>query len=123
MADTVLLCLCTCPDRDTARTLARALVEARLAACVNLLPGVESVYRWQDTVEEATEVQLLIKTRSGRLAALAARLQTLHPYAVPELIAFEAVGGLPDYLRWVSAETATTATTAADAPADARDPD
>ena len=117
------LCLCTCPDRDTARTLARALVEARLAACVNLLPGVESVYRWQGAVEEATEVQLLIKTTSGRLAALAARLRTLHPYAVPELIAFEAVGGLPDYLRWVSAETATTATTAADAPADARDPD
>ena len=120
MADTVLLCLCTCPDRDTARTLARALVEARLAACVNLLPGVESVYRWQGAVEEATEVQLLIKTSSGRLAALAARLQTLHPYAVPELIAFEAVGGLPDYLRWVSAETAVMA---ADAPADARDPD
>lgn len=120
MADAVLLCLCTCPDRDTARTLARALVEARLAACVNLLPEVESVYRWQGAVETAQEVQLLIKTTTARLEALAARVRTLHPYAVPELIAFEAVGGLPDYLRWASAQTADDT---APAPDDARHPD
>lgn len=120
MADPVLLCLCACPDRASAQGLARTLVEERLAACVNLLPGVESVYRWQGAVETADEVQLLIKTTPARLDALAARLRTLHPYELPELIAFEAVGGLPDYLRWVSAETLDVA---AAAPGDARDPD
>lgn len=120
MTDAALLCLCTCPDRDTARGLARTLVEERLAACVQLLPEMMSIYRWQGAVEEASEVQLLIKTAAARLDALAARVRTLHPYNVPELIAFEAVGGLPDYLRWVSAETTVMA---AGATADARDPD
>lgn len=101
----VLACLCTCPDAASARRIATALVEQRLAACVNLLPGVHSVYRWHDAVEHADEVLLLVKTTRARLDALAARVRALHPYELPELIAVEATGGLPGYLDWVAAET------------------
>ena len=101
----VLACYCTCPDLAGAERLAEALVGERLAACVNVLPGVRSVYRWQGTVERADEVLLLIKTTRERLDALAARVRALHPYELPELLAVEAAGGLPDYLDWVAAET------------------
>lgn len=104
-AEAVLVCLCTCPDADSAGRVAQALVEARLAACVGLVPGVQSVYRWQGQVERAQEVQLTIKTTRARFDALQARLLELHPYRVPELIALDAVGGLPAYLRWVAGET------------------
>jgi periplasmic divalent cation tolerance protein len=104
--EAVRLCLCTCPDRPGAEAIAQALVEERLAACVNLLPGVTSIYRWDGGVERAEEVQLLIKTTAARLPALAERLRALHPYDVPELIALEAVGGLSEYLNWIAAETA-----------------
>ena len=102
---TVLACYCTCPDADSAGRLARTLVEERLAACASVLPGVRSVYRWQGAVEEADEVLLLVKTTRARLAALAERVQALHPNELPELIAVEAAGGLPAYLDWVVAET------------------
>lgn len=105
MTDPLLLCFCACPDRDTALRIAHALVGERLAACTNLLPGATSIYRWEGRIEQAEEIQLLIKTRRDRLPALSDRLRALHPYAVPELIAFEAVGGLPDYLHWVAEET------------------
>lgn len=101
-----LLCLCTCPDEPTAARIARALVEARLAACVNLLPAVRSVYRWQGRVEEAGEALLLIKTAPERFPALRERLVALHPYELPELIAVETAAGLPAYLDWIAAETA-----------------
>lgn len=101
----VLLCLCTCPDATCAATIATALVDERLAACVSQLPGIASVYRWQGKVEQATEVLLLIKTTDDRLAALTARVQTLHPYELPELIAVEAAGGLAPYLAWVAEQT------------------
>jgi len=101
----VLLAFCTCPDADSARRLAGTLVEERLAACVNLLPGMTSVYRWRDAVETADEVQLIIKTTAARLPALAARLAELHPYELPELVAVQAAAGLPAYLAWVTAET------------------
>lgn len=101
-----LLCLSTCPDRETAARIARALVEARLAACVNLLPGLRSIYRWNDAIEDASEVQLLIKTTRERLPALREALAGLHPYAVPELIALDIADGLPAYLDWVATETA-----------------
>lgn len=100
-----LLCLSTCPDRDTARRIARALVHERLAACVNLLPGIESVYRWEGAVEAGEEVLLLAKTVPGRLEALTARIVELHPYDLPEVVALEAAGGLPGYLEWIAAET------------------
>lgn len=101
----VLLCLCTCPDAACADTIATALVEERLAACVNQLPGLRSVYRWQGKVERAEEVLLLIKTSHDRLTALTARVQALHPHELPELIAVEAAGGLAPYLAWVAEQT------------------
>lgn len=101
----VFLILSTCPDADTAQRLARTLVEERLAACVNLLPGVSSTYRWRGEVEQATEVQLLAKTTADRRVALIARLAELHPYELPEILAVETAAGLPAYLDWVAAET------------------
>jgi periplasmic divalent cation tolerance protein len=101
----LLLCLCTCPDRTSAEALGRALVEERLAACVGLLPGLRSIYRWQGAVETADEVQLLIKTSQARWPALAQRVDELHPYDCPELIAVETVRGLPGYLHWAAEQT------------------
>lgn len=105
----VFLILSTCPDADTAQRLARIVVEERLAACVSLLPGGVSTYRWQGRVEEATEVQLLAKTPADRRDALMARLAELHPYELPEILAVETAAGLPAYLDWVTAETRTDA--------------
>lgn len=101
----VLVCLCTCPDPDTAARIADTLVAERLAACVNLLPGLRSVYRWQGQVEHADEMLLLIKTTADRLQALQQRILALHPYELPEVIAVEAAGGLPAYLDWVAQQT------------------
>lgn len=105
----VFLILSTCPDADTAQRLARILVEERLAACVSLLSGAVSTYRWQGRVEQATEVQLLAKTPADRRDALMARLAELHPYELPEILAVETAAGLPAYLDWVTAETRTDA--------------
>jgi len=102
---TALICFCACPDADVAGRIATALVEERLAACVNVLPGVASVYRWQGAVERADEVMILAKTTHERLATLGARILALHPYELPEVVAVEAAGGLPDYLAWIAAET------------------
>ncbi len=100
MASEALIVLCTCPD-EAAGTLAHALVSERLAACVNRLPQVSSVYRWQDAVEEAQEALLLIKTASAVYPRLEARIRQLHPYELPEVVAVRIDKGLPDYLRWV----------------------
>ena len=100
-----LICFCTCPDTDTAERLAEALVEERLAACANILPGLRSVYRWQAEVERADETLLLIKTVRERFDALSARIKALHPHELPEVLAVEAAAGLPAYLRWVADET------------------
>lgn len=98
--------LATAPDADTGAALARVLVEERLAACVNLLPGVRSIYRWEGQVEDASEVLLLIKTRADRCEALASRVRELHPYDVPEVLELPAVGGSDPYLEWVRTESA-----------------
>ena len=102
---TALACLCTCPDAATAARIASALVDDRLAACVNVLPGVESIYRWQGRVERASEVLLLIKSTRERLPALTARVVELHPYELPELVAVDIAGGLPGYLAWIADAT------------------
>ena len=102
---TPLLCLSTCPDTETAARIARALVEERLAACVNRLPGVHSTYRWQGGVVEEAEVLLVIKSTREHFAALRDRLVELHPYEVPELIALDVTGGFGPYLDWIAAET------------------
>ncbi|MBW3550634.1 MAG: divalent-cation tolerance protein CutA [Proteobacteria bacterium] len=112
----VLICLCTCPDAASARTLATALVEERLAACVNQLPGLSSTYRWEGRVERAEEVLLMIKTTREHVGALTARVQALHPAELPEVIAVEAVGGLAPYLEWVVAETGPARPAACDLP-------
>ena len=101
----VLLCLSSCPDEASARAIAETLVDEQLAACVSRLPGVQSSYRWEGRVQHDAEVLLLIKTTADRLDALTARLQALHPYELPELVAVEATGGLAPYLAWVAAQT------------------
>lgn len=101
----VLLAISTCPDADCAERIAQTLVAERLAACVNLLPGLRSVYRWQGGVEHADEVLLLAKTTPARAATLQARIVALHPHELPEVILVETAGGLPAYLAWVAAET------------------
>jgi periplasmic divalent cation tolerance protein len=101
----VRLVLSTCPDAETATRMARVLVDERLAACVSALPGVVSTYRWQGKVEQATEVQLLIKTSPDRLDALTARLRELHPYELPEVLVVETAGGLAAYADWVADQT------------------
>lgn len=101
-----LLVLTTLPDRDTAVKLAQRLVQSRLAACVNILSGCTSVYRWKGTIEQADEVPVLIKTRAARYDELEAAIRGLHPYEVPEVIAVPLVRGLSDYLEWVAEETA-----------------
>ena len=100
-----ILITCACPDADTASDLAHALVDLRLAACVQLLPGVTSIYRWEGVVEKATEVLLMAKTWDDRLEAATALLQSRHPYEVPEIMAVPAAGGSAAYLDWVRAET------------------
>ena len=96
----VLLCLTTCPDAASAERIAVALVEEQLAACVNLIPGLRSVYRWQGVIERADEHLLLIKTTTGIYPALQARLLELHPYELPELLAVKPADGLLAYLQW-----------------------
>jgi periplasmic divalent cation tolerance protein len=101
MAEEAVVVFTTFPDQDTARHIVRTLVEERLIACGNLLPNVESIYRWKGEVETNNEVFAVLKTGQARYAALADRLKELHPYEVPECIMVRVRNGLPDYLRWV----------------------
>jgi periplasmic divalent cation tolerance protein len=100
-----IVVLVTAGSRKTADTIARALVAERLAACVNVLPAVRSIYRWRGRVADDAECLLLIKSRRSRFAALAARVHALHPYEVPEVVALEIVEGSAPYLRWLFGET------------------
>ena len=102
----VLLVLTNLPDAGSANALAHALVESRLAACVNLLPTVQSVYRWQGAVEQATETTLLIKTTQRHYPQLQQAIVSAHPYEVPEVIAVPVADGHAPYLHWVITETA-----------------
>jgi periplasmic divalent cation tolerance protein len=101
-----VLVLTTWPAADDPSRLASALVEERLAACVNLLPEMTSVYRWHDHVDVERERQLVIKTTRPRLEALPARVRSLHPYEVPEWLVLPVIGGGEDYLAWLGACTA-----------------
>jgi len=103
--DELVLILCTVPDEATAEKLGKGLVEARLAACVNAIPGLRSYYRWQGKVEIDSEIQLLIKTRRGRFDELAAWIQANHPYDVPEIIAVAAEQVSESYLAWAVDQT------------------
>lgn len=100
-----LLVLTNLPDAAAAHTLADALIDARLAACVNILAPCHSVYRWQGRVETAEEIPLLIKTTAERYAALEEAIRRHHPYELPEIVAVPIERGLPGYLDWVAAAT------------------
>jgi periplasmic divalent cation tolerance protein len=96
----------TAPDEEAGTRIARALVEERLVACVNLVSGVRSVYRWEGAVQEDAEVLLVVKTRADRAGDLVDRVVELHPYELPEVLLVPAVGGNPPYLDWVREEAA-----------------
>ena len=95
------LVLTTCPDSALADTLARALVSEGLAACVNTLPPMQSIYRWRGKIETATEQLLIIKTRVADYPAVEKRIRELHSYELPEVIAVPIADGLPAYLAWL----------------------
>jgi len=105
MAAEEILVFCTAPNMDVAKKIARALVEKKVAACVSLLPGLHSTYRWQGKVEEAEEISMQIKTSRARYKELEQSIQSLHPYDVPEIVAVDIQDGLPAYLAWVKKET------------------
>src|ERR1700748_3288065 len=96
-----MVILCTCANETEALRIARSLVDERLAACVNVLPPVRSIYRWQGAVEEALEILITIKTTAERFPALHSRLLTLHSYETPEIIALPIADGSEPYLRWI----------------------
>ena len=102
-----LIVLTTAPDRADAQKIAHALVERKLAACVNILAECTSIYRWQDKIETAIEVPLLIKTRSEIYAEVEAVIKSLHPYELPEIIAVSVERGSHEYLEWLNAATVT----------------
>jgi periplasmic divalent cation tolerance protein len=101
-----LLVLCTCPDQASAQTIAERVVDEGLAACVNILPGVTSVYQWQGQRETSQELQLLIKTSAAAYDRLEQRISALHPYELPEVIAVPIQTGLTAYLGWIEQQTA-----------------
>ena len=100
-----ILVLTTLPDAESARTLARALVEGRLAACVTIGAPVESLYHWQGAIETTPEVPLTAKTRSELFEDIAAMIRSRHPYELPEILAVPINDGSPAYLEWIDAET------------------
>jgi periplasmic divalent cation tolerance protein len=103
MTDKIVL-MSTCGSEEEARRVARALVESRAAACVNIVSGATSIYRWKGAVEESAEWLLIIKSKRERFAAVQAELRRVHSYEVPELIALPVVEGLAEYLRWIDEE-------------------
>jgi periplasmic divalent cation tolerance protein len=102
---TVIAVLTNLPDSESAFNLARELVRRRVAACVNVLPAATSFYRWQGSPEEASEHPVLVKTTQDRYPDLEAAIRELHPYDLPEIIAWPVTAGLPEYLRWVEEES------------------
>ena len=103
----ILIVMSNAPDTANAEALARTLVEAKLAACVNILPGVQSIYRWQGDIQQADEVTLLIKTTRQHYPLLQQALVAAHPYDLPEVVAWPLSEGYAPYLQWVATETAS----------------
>ena|ERR1700730_15187843 len=102
MAEKILLALSTFPDRETAQRISNQLVTEKFAACANILPAIESIYRWKDKIETGNEILVFFKLCEDRQSAFQEKLRSLHPYDVPEIIFFPISDGLPEYLRWVS---------------------
>ena len=105
MKDTVMMAISSFPNQEVARQIGTELVERQYAACIQLLPGAESIYRWEGKTCREPETIALIKTTRAALPALTDALRSLHPYDCPELLAFPAEGGLPAYLEWVAGST------------------
>lgn len=104
-----LVVFCTCPDQASAERIAATVVEERLAACVNMLPGLTSIYRWREQIQRDTELLLLLKTQGTVYPLLEARIRELHPYDVPEIIALPVRMGSSAYLDWIAANTGASA--------------
>jgi periplasmic divalent cation tolerance protein len=104
-SEEVVVVLCTCPDGETARRLAAGLVEARLAACVNILPEIRSIYRWQGETCDEAEVLMIAKTTVRGYPELERWLREQHPYDLPEVLALPVAAGSRGYLEWVARET------------------
>lgn len=102
MSDEIVLAFSTFPDVETARRVAREIVELRLAACGNIVPQIHSVYRWQGKLESGEEALAIFKLSASGYAAFETKLRSLHPYDVPEIISCKVNAGLPEYLRWVT---------------------
>jgi periplasmic divalent cation tolerance protein len=103
MADQkILLALSTFPDHETARRIANQLITEKFAACANILPTIESIYRWQGKIESGTETLAFFKLSEDRQSAFQEKLRSLHPYEVPEIIFVPISNGLPEYLKWVA---------------------
>ena len=100
-----LMVYCTCPDEAAGKALATELVREGLAGCINVVPGLTSIYKWHGEMREGTEALLLIKTPAAKYAALEAALRERHPYELPEIIAVDIETGLHDYLQWLTDET------------------
>jgi periplasmic divalent cation tolerance protein len=98
----VLLALSTFPNRETAQRISNQLVTEKFAACANILPGVESIYRWKEKIETGNETLVFFKLSEDRQSAFQEKLRSLHPYEVPEIIIVPVTTGLPEYLRWVA---------------------
>ncbi len=107
MAEKILLALSTFPDAETARRISNQLVTEKIAACANILPSVESIYRWKEKIETANETLVFFKLSEDRQAAFQEKLRSLHPYEVPEIVFVPVASGLPDYLRWVAESCAS----------------
>jgi periplasmic divalent cation tolerance protein len=108
--DRPVLIYTTLPSLDDAKRVGAALVAARLAACVNMFPGMISIYEWEGAREEASEVAMLIKTRRGLIDRVMAETTRLHPYDVPALLVLPTEGGSDDYCAWIVSETASPVT-------------
>ena len=100
-----LVAYITAPDREEALRIGRALLEGRLAACINVLEGMQAVYWWQGRLEEARECVLLVKSDASRRDAIIAKVKELHPYSVPCVVFWPLEGGNPDYLAWIGKES------------------
>ncbi len=101
----ILTVLTTVPDEDVGASIARLLVEERRVACVNIVPRIRSIYRWQGQIEDETELLLVCKTNAECVEELIRRICAIHPYSVPEVIALPVVAGHSDYIDWVISET------------------
>ena len=101
MTEKIVLALSTFPDRETAQRIANQLVTEKFAACANILPAIESIYRWKEKIETGTETLVFFKLSEDRQSALQEKLRSLHPYEVPEIIFVPVSNGLPEYLSWV----------------------